>query len=307
MATDGGGQDSSRRAGLLLGAGFAVAGLLPWLAQAQPLPLQNLWRVTVLPSQMPWAARPLNQYFLDVLVALLAAAGPGAGLLLRRLRGPGLRGPTGTGMVAVQLAAGVQAFVVLVPGLRPSSLAAVYVAVLVLTCAIGIGLGQFTRRCVATGPRWLASIGVGLAAVPAGTWLLAWVTLGQNPFGAPAALTGALQWVPALVVGAALVWCGLTRRAEVVAWLINLAALWLVPAIVAGARSAVARNTVREGVGAIIRTLRAVVPDTLLSWGPTTQAVVVAAVIGLIGTVLRRFIDLRRASSGGAEAAKTLR
>lgn len=275
-------------------------GLLPWLATGEVLPLQNLWRVDVLPDAMPWAMLPLSQYYLEWVIALLAVPGLLAGLLLRRPFPPAARLWASLGLLVVQLAAVSQSLAVLVPGLTESPLATAYIAGLVVTCLFGVVLGQVVLAMVTLRVRWLVTIGFGLAAVPLSSWVLGLLRLLLGQFGVPTWATIAAWWLPALVVGAALAWCGLGSRGQATAWIVALVLLWIAPAALQAVGFAVARNTVRQGPLAVLESFLGMFAGTLGSWGQVTQGVLLALVIGSVGTGLVRVARRRSAAPAGA-------
>lgn len=273
--------------GLVGGVVSALLGLAPWWASGQPLPLQNLWRVNVLPDAMPWVALPLSQYALATLIALLASPGLVAGFALRagvRAAPPGVA----VGMLSMQVAAVAQSFSVLVPGLRPGALTSAYLAGLAATCLVGLVAAQVVFGLVTSvgGPR--VAVGVGLAGVPIVAWVMSCLSLIFGPYQTPVWLAVAALWAPAVIVGCVLAWCGLGTRAQGVAWVVNLAQLWLVPALLAAAGASVARNTVRGGLAEIVDTF---VGTLIGALGPTheaTRGVLLAALIATAGLVLAR-------------------
>lgn len=279
--------------GLWLGVLVGFLGLLPWLAAGERLPLQNLWRTSTMPADMPWSMLPLSQYYPDVVIGLLVSGGLAAGLLVRWRPGPGIRRGAGFGLLLTQSVAACQAFSVLVPGQRPGLLAAAYVAGLVATCLLGIALAQLVLRWTADGPAWLAAMGVSLAAAPVATWLGTWLQLTFGEVSVPAPLWTVLAWVPALLTGVALAWCGWGGRGRSAAWGIGLLLLWLQPALLTGVRMAVARNTVSQGAASMVETfLRATATELATPW-PAAAHVALAAGIGLVGGLTVRILGRR--------------
>jgi hypothetical protein len=241
----------SERRGIVIGAGCGLVGLSPWLVLGERLPLQNLWRTQTMPGAMPWAMVPLNQYYLPTILALLIVPGLIGGVVVRALRRPELRMPAGQGLLVFQVVAVVQSFAVLVPGLRLSGLAAVYVVGLAVSCLLGLGIGQAVLWLIPSDRPADTALGLILAAAPLARWLIAPWELGLAPFGVPSALVVAVQWLPGLMVGLVLVGCTLRRQNRLRTWVVGALVVWLVPAAFDAASSAVARNTARDGLGAV--------------------------------------------------------
>ncbi len=133
----------------------------------------------------------------------------------------------------------------------------------------------------------VVSVGVALAAVPFATWVGRSFVAFAGEGSPPEYLPALLRWLPAVLVGAALVWCGVRpvwRR--VVAWVMSLLALWLVSALFMtieyafGIRELPAGATAREPA----RVLLMVLEET---WLP----VVAAFVIAIVGTAVRMLIE----------------
>lgn len=271
----------------------ALGGLLPWLAEGERLPLQNLWRTPTMPADMPWSMLPLSQYYPDVVVGLLVSGGLAAGLLVRWRTGPATRRAVGIGLLVAQSVAAGQALSVLIPGQRPSLLAAAYVAGLIVTCLLGIALAQLVLRWTADGPTWLAAMGVSLAAAPVATWLGTWAQLVFGDVSVPVPLWIALAWVPALLTGVSLAWCGWGGRGRPAAWGLGLLLLWAQPAFLAGVQMAVARNTVSQGARSMAETfVRASVRALATPW-PAGAQMALAAGIGLAGGLAVRVVGRR--------------
>ncbi|MBT2533692.1 hypothetical protein J7E83_16480 [Arthrobacter sp. ISL-48] len=116
---------------LLVGLLAGLLGLAPWLITGARLPVQNLWGSDVSPGQMPLALLPLSQYEATTLVALMMTGAATAGLAVRRwfpARRHLATWCAATGLLAVQVAATIQAFTVVSNGLAAGPMSGLYVA-----------------------------------------------------------------------------------------------------------------------------------------------------------------------------------
>ena len=304
--------------GLLLGLVAGLLGLAPWLADGARLPLQNLWAEPTLPEDMPLSALPLSQYLTSDLVALMVAGGLAAGLGLRWWA-PTRRllavGSAVAGLLAVQLAATVQAFSLL-EGLKPGTFSDMYRDGLpagVLFCvaaAVVVALAVSARR---SGP---AALGVALAAVPLGSWFLAWSVTSFASYDVPEAVLRISDWLPAVLIGLTLGWYtaarsgsgggagGPVRRGRVgrvgpiVVWVVSLGLLWVVPAALMAVRAALGSRIHLGDVPVMADfALTALQAELQAGWLP----VLVAAVLAAAGAdVLGRVRSARAASGPGA-------
>lgn len=227
-----------------IGAGGAVVGLLPWLVTGARLPLQNLGEAG--PEAMPIALLPLNQYFLGTIVALVvvgsAVSGIAARILAERRPRGGTRALVG-GTLGVQLIAIIQSVVATVSVLERSSRASLYLALIVAVCAVAFAVGALVLLLVARGPVPGAAIALSMTAVVSGSWI--GIALRDlflyDPSGMSSLADGlllVLRWMPAVLVGAVIAWCGFRTVGRVVAVLVSLAALWIGPAFFTGVGNA---------------------------------------------------------------------
>jgi hypothetical protein len=231
------------RAYFFLGAAAAIAGLLPWMITGMRLPLQNLWASDTLPADMPLTLLPFSQYAVILIASMIVTGSLIAAVVVRiagaRVPTTGVRA-VAIGVLLVQVIATVQSAVVTVGGLRTSSAAALYVLALVGGTVIAIALGLAVLLLVSRGRLPGALIAFSFAAVAAGDWLSAFIT----PFGTYEVgtvrghLLDVAQWVPAVLVGLAIAWCGIASVGRAFAALTSLALLWVTPALITGITSA---------------------------------------------------------------------
>lgn len=276
---------------VLLGLLAGLLGLAPWLLTGAQLPLQNLWGTAVLPRDMPLALLPLSQYESTTILALLMVGGSLAGLAVRIWR-PARRGVAvacaAGGVLLVQVAATAQAFTVLGDGLAPGSLASLYYAGLLAGTVAAITAAVVALLMLAAPSRVVAALGMGLMAVPATSWLKATAAYVAGPFNVPLPLTMAWQWLPALLVGLALAWCGVKPRIRILVWVANLALLWLVPAVFTTVQSVLGTRVLAGNVPEMLAMGRQVFAAALGPGGGAGPTMLLALGIGLAGVLVRR-------------------
>jgi hypothetical protein len=219
---------------VLIGVLAGLLGLAPWLVTGAQLQLQNLWAREVPPAQMPVSLLPLSQYELTTLVALMTVGGAIAGLavrLRRPVRGRAAVWSAAAGVITVQGAATVQSFSVVHAGLAPGSASDLYFAGLLAGVIAAIAASSVALLLLASRSRARVALGAGLMAVPFTSWVLEGAANLSGPGNiSPAVLTGA-RWMPAVLVGVALAWCGARPAARMLVWVADLMLLWVVPAL----------------------------------------------------------------------------
>ncbi|MGJ3508671.1 hypothetical protein [Enemella sp. A6] len=227
----------------------------PWLFSGRRLPLQNLWAEQTLPEDMPWAMLPINQYYLLLLVALLTVGGLLAGLAGHLIRAP--RWAVHVGVLVIQGVAAVQSLMVVAGGLNTADTRAqIYLSAMTSVVLFGMALTHMVIWLILRNGRASTAIAVGLAAFPITEWITEWFRLAAGPIGAPVEVTTWMPWLPALIAGVALGWCGWRPPSRLTAWVLNLLVLWLGSALitavqmVAGSRAILGRGA--EAVTAFV-------------------------------------------------------
>ncbi|MCO4275520.1 hypothetical protein NG701_13950 [Pseudarthrobacter sp. HLT3-5] len=282
---------------LLIGLLAGLLGLAPWLVTGAQLPLQNLWGAELLPQQMPLSLLPLSQYELTTLVALMTAGGAAAGLAVR-LWSPVRRRLVvwcaAGGVLAVQATVTVQAFSVLDAGLAGGAMSGVYFAGLLAGVLAAIVAGMLALLLIAAKSRALTALGVGLVAVPFGSWVGEWAgnLAGAGNLSAP--VMTLLRWLPAVLVGVALAWCGLRPACRAVVWLVNLAALWVVPALFISVNYVLGTRLPGRDPQEMVLMIRQILTATLGPDGGAGPTVLLALAIALAGAAVRELARRRR-------------
>jgi hypothetical protein len=280
---------------LLIGVGSAILGLLPWLITGMRLPLQNLWAVNTLPERMPIALLPFSQYALTLLVAVIVTGSAVAGGVARATRAHNPRFgliAIVLGVVIVQAIAAVQTAVTVSHGLRQSTASGVYLAALSAGTFAAIVVGLLVLLLIARGQVAGAAVAVSIAAVAFGSWVAGIVL----PFGVIAtestmAAHSVIRWVPAVIVGLAVAWCGFSTIGRVAAAVVSLLALWIGPALftaisaAAGTRVLATHPAEMTAFGARVFVGALGIPDVAFS----LLLAAIVMVLGLgVGWVIRR-------------------
>jgi hypothetical protein len=279
----------------LLGVAAAIVGLLPWLVTGMRLPLQNLWAIETLPGDMPIVLLPFSQYALTLIAALLVTGAAAAALTARATR---RRQPRGgvvaifVGLLASQVVAAAQTATVVRGGLDDRGASDLYFAAVLAVIVLAILVGTAVFWLVAVAPRAGALVGLTIAAVLFGPWVNGLlVPFSTQPAEAVAAIIGLTRWVPAILVGVAIAWCGLGTVGRSIAAVSSLLLLWTAPALITGVTSAAGSRVLAGAPAEMLDQAARVTGMALflpeLALPPLIVAVVVAGA-GLVGAVLVR-------------------
>lgn len=287
-----------------IGIGGGALGILPWVVGGGALPLQNLWAAATLPEAMPFVLLPLSQYLAMLLFSLVLLGGVFAGVgvhVVARRRAIAVW-PAAVGVALVHLIAMVQSFGVLAGGLglggdRRSMLyfAGMLGGAIAAALLAQLSLWMTSRRSVG-----VAALGVALAAVPFGSWVGRWFVAFTGEVAPPLFLPELLRWVPSIVVGAALVWCGIRPARRIAVWVVGLLALWILPALFTAIQYGLGMRVLDGDVAEMARVSVGLFPMVLAEvWLP----VVVALAIAVVGTVVRWAVEKDRAGEAALEPA----
>lgn len=130
----------------------------------------------------------------------------------------------------------------------------------------------------------LPALAVALSAVPARTWL-GYTIASFNPItGYPQEVGMVLRWVPAVIVAAALIWCGVRPLSRLVVWVFGLLALWVAPAMFTALSNALGMRVLDGDVREMAQVAAQIFPMAL---EVEVLPVVVALVVAVVGTVVR--------------------
>lgn len=127
------------------------------------------------------------------------------------------------------------------------------------------------------------ALGLVLAAVPFASWLLVLVVFVSGPTGPPLLVGELYRWLPSLMVGAALGWCGVVPWRRLGVWVVGLLAMFVTPAVFTASSYALGMRVLdgdlREMAGAAVQIFpRALVPGV----APTVLALVIAAAVTVV-------------------------
>jgi hypothetical protein len=279
-----------------IGVAAAVLGLLPWIIRGLRLPLQNLWDTSTLPEQMPFALLPFSQYYITLIAGILVVGAAIAGLVARSTRArQGRRGMLAltAGVLGAQVIAVVQTTVVVAGGLSSDTAARIYLLAVVAVAVVSLAVGALVFFLIARTPRPGALIGMSLAAVAVGWWVDALVVPNPGIVG-PVQMTllGLMQWLPAILVGVAIAWCGIRTVGRVAAALTALAAVVIGPAlataVTAAAGTRVLARYPAEMLDYGLQVFEQVLGTPELTLRPLVTVLVVAAAGLVLTAVLRR-------------------
>ncbi|WEK61739.1 MAG: hypothetical protein P0Y60_02965 [Candidatus Microbacterium colombiense] len=292
--------------GLAIGAAGAVIGLLPGVIGGGRLPAQNLWATQTLPEDMPFALLPISQYTVGTVLCLFVVGGVAAGLGIRALRRRnGIPAwSAAVGLAAVHLIAIVQTFAVLAVGLGISSgdrrvllyFGGMLGGAVVVALLAQLGFWLTSQR--SAGP---VALGVALAAVPATMWLASGLFAFTGPVVQPLFVSQLVQWLPVIIVGFALAWCGVRPLRRLGVWAAALLALWVTPALFTavsyGLGMRVLKDDLPQMAAASIQLFPVVLVETN-AWLP----VVIAAGGGALGALVWSRIDAVRDDASHTDA-----
>ncbi|MEP6479886.1 MAG: hypothetical protein ABJB03_10875 [Rhodoglobus sp.] len=286
---------------ILIGAGSAVVGLLPWLITGLRLPLQNLWGADTLPARMPLVLLPFSQYEVTVIVALLLVGSAIAGVVARatRARHPRSALPLAIGVVIVQVIAVVQTAVTVGLGLRHETAAALYLVSLVVGTAVTMLVGIGVFALIARAPRAGAMVGLSIAGIALGTWLSALL----HPIGVVIVpqplqeLLVQLYWAPAIFVGAAIAWAGVGSIGRAIAAVVGIVLLWMSSALVTAIVMAVGSRILAAHPLDMLEYGGQVFRSALVAEGAAPWVAAVGVVAAAVGLVVR-WVIVRRAGRG---------
>ncbi|WP_258061724.1 hypothetical protein [Arthrobacter sp. ZGTC412] len=286
--------------GILIGVVAGLLGLAPCLVTGARLPLQNLWGREALPAEMPLSLLPLSQYELTTLVALMTVGGAAAGVALRFRRPDRSRAgvwSVAAGVLAVQVTAAAQAFAVLRAGLAPGSASALYFVGILAGVVAAIAASLVALFLLASRSPARAALGVGLMAVPVTSWAVKWfVNLSEVGNVSPMVPAGA-RWLPAILVGLALAWCGLRPAGRVLVWVADLVLLWVVPALFTSVNYVFGTRVYLGDFDEMGLLARQILAATLGPDGGAGPAVLLALAIALAGTGALEALRRRKPAS----------
>lgn len=284
---------------LLLGVVAAIIGLLPWMVTGMVLPIQNLWAIDVAADDMPITLLPFSQYTITLIVAVLVTGSALAGGLLRLTRAQHPRFAfvsTMVGVLIVHVVAIVQTVATVAGGLAAGREETIYLAGLTAGTIAANLVGLLLMVLIARAPAAGALVAVSVAAVAAGVWVNGLIShpFGISPTEVTMALLGVTRYVPAIIVGLAVAWCGFATVGRVVAAVVSFLALWIGPALFTGVSAAVGTRVLAAYPAEMLDYGVQVFISALGHQGTSLVFIVAAAVVAAIAFVPLRTLRSRR-------------
>lgn len=284
---------------VLVGAGAAVVGLLPWLLRGAGLPLQNLWAAGV-PARAPLVLLPFSQYEVTSIFALLVMGGGLAGLTARVVVARGASRSTtawiGAGLALVQVVAVVQTIEVVRGGLRNTHDSQVYlqgVGAGVLACVVA-AWGVYV--IIALTPPGGAVFGLTTGAIAAASWLPIGFLGSVGGSLAPIWLLHGFTFATPLLVGAAVAWAGLRTVGRIVCAVVALCLVWVAPAVSTAVSAALGTRILARDLPGMLEYGRGVLSMYLTDGGLALQSLALAVVVAAVGLVGREVLARRAAA-----------
>ena len=217
--------------------------------------------------------------------------GAAAGIAARALAGRRPRFGTSAlvlGVLAVQVLAAVQSSVVTVRSLEESSRTQVYAAAIGAVIVLSLAMSQLVLLLIARAPAPGATIALSLAAIVSASWVGAafrdLMLLGPNELVQVISLI--LRWMPAVLVGCAIAWCGFRTAGRVAAVIVSLAALWIGPAFFTAVSSAAGTRVLAPYPTEMAEYALHVFVMALTMPELAVSPLVVALIIGIAGSLL---------------------
>lgn len=303
---------------VLIGLVGAVVGVVPWLLTDMTLPLQNIWEDrNALPEAMPTALLPLSQYYLVASAAMVVVGAAFAGAIARLVssRGRPVRmWLVVVSAIAVQGIALAQTTWALQGGLEDSSRARVYLYGMVAGICVAIAIGALVTVAIGKAGVAATTIAITVTALALTQWLPVLVNpIGELPtydIDRPAIVREAQRWLPFVMVGAAVGWCGIETVRRALASVFSLMSLWVGSAAIVAFNYAIGSRIYLQNPSELIPAATDVFRMALTSFElprhmavTVVIAVIVAVIVAVMLYGLRR-ID-RRGDEGTAEPRAT--
>jgi hypothetical protein len=276
---------------MLAGMAFAIIGLVPWLVTDMHLPLQNLWAVEVSPDQMPITVLPFSQYYLGLLAAMIVVGAALAGCFARATRARHSRfGVTAiaVGVTGVQAIATIHTAVIVSKGLRPTAVARAYLTALTAGTVVAVLIGLIVLVLIARAPVPGAVIGLSIAGIAAGSWLIG-IVVPTGSFATESVwvLLDVVRAVPAVIVGLAVVWSGIGTFGRAAAAIGSLVLLWIGPAAVTAISAAAGTRVLAPHPDEMVEFAVQMFGIALGPEGGAVYLLVVAVIVIVLGLAAR--------------------
>lgn len=278
---------------LLVGVGAALVMLVPgWVTGGRVL-IPGLFSA----RRGGFTLLPLDLGHVFSVFGMLVLGGMVAGLVVRMLRRrhPMKAWPAALGVLLVHVLVGAQSLLALAGGLAMAhatgSQQGLYFAGLLVVVVLGVLFAQLSVLLATRRSPAFAALGVALSAVLVANWIAAPLAVMTGYSMGPSLV---LRWVPSVIVGVALIWCGVRPWGRLVVWVTGLGMLWVLPAVMTVLPYALNVPALQsDPQGLVYGIATQIVPVVLRQ---EAVSVAVALVIGVVGTVVRMLVTSRRVS-----------
>lgn len=305
----------SHAIGLSIGLVAAALGLLPWFMAGARLPLQNLsssapqlqeaLQETNIDMDVfsPFSMLPLSQYGVVETAAWVVMGGVLAGLgvwLIRyRLTVDALM--ASVGLLMGHLVVTVQAFTALRSVLPPleMSLANNYFLALLSGVVASATAAQVFFWLLASRQLGARIAAVVLTSIPISLWILGIVgtLIGTNPLGSVAGSASVNPWIdaylPALISGMAIGFAGFKPLSRIWLWLLAIAYLWLVPAMLMAAQLGLGSRNLISRPREMVLAIGQVFATNLGPTGHGPTLILTALVLAVVVLIARALVAKR--------------
>lgn len=287
-----------------IGAASALIALVPWLLTGARLPLQNLWATEVRPQDMPLALLPLSNYSAVETSAMLvigaAIAGAVAAICNARGRIVSARMVL-VGVLVVQLGALAHAAIALRGGLGDGSRAELYLWTLVGAAALSIALGALVLLGIASRRPAPFTLSVSAAAVALGQWLIMLVAAAfPTTTTLPAMVWNLTAWLPPVVVGVAVGWCGVRSVGRAAASVASVVIIWAGPAFLTALFYGLGSRIYLQYPAELVPAMRQVFGLALGNQGQGPQRVIITVALAVLTAAV--LYGLRRSDRASVDA-----
>jgi hypothetical protein len=235
---------------------------------------------------MPRVLIPLSNYSVSLTsaVIIVGAALGGLAVVIARLNGRVLAaGHVLAGVVGLQVCALAHAVWAVKDGLETSTRAQVYLGGLAGGAALMIVIGIPILLAIARGHAAPVTLAVAASSVALGWWLLALMSA-VVPISAqvPLFVWRTIEWLPAVITGIAIGWCGWRSAKRAVASVLAVVIIWVVPALVTAVMYGLGSRIYLQFPRELVDASKQVFRMALGSTGQAPQRVAITVVVAIL-------------------------
>jgi len=292
---------------ILIGAVCALVALVPWILEGGRQPVQNLWADGSFLGEMPIVLLPLGNYSVATTSALLVigAAFAGAAVAIAR----GLHRTLSArlvllGLLIVQVAALAHSAYVLTSGLGDGRRDQLYAGSLVGGALMTIALGVLIMLGIASAKPAPATLAIAASAVALNVWLpgLVLVIVPEQTV-LPTLVWQSVSWLPAVITGIAVGWCGVRTVGRAVASVAAVLMIWIGPAFVTAVSYGLGTRIYLQYPAELLPASKQVFGLALGSTGQGPQRVAITVAVALLAWLAFAARDRMRAGAATAPGA----